>query len=70
MARIFEGLLVDKGIALRGRCIIDPDGVLQWANVSNWSTGRSVDEVLRTLAALQTCGRMPCGWQPGEATIQ
>jgi len=32
--------------------------------------GRSPQEVLRTLDALQTGELCPVSWQPGEATIQ
>ena len=32
--------------------------------------GRSVDETLRGLAALQTDGLTPCNWQPGDPTLR
>jgi len=61
------------GIALRGTYIIDAAGVLQHASVNALGVGRSVDEVLRTLAAIQYVAEhgevCPAGWQPGEATI-
>lgn len=62
-------LLEDKGIALRGSFIIDPEGVLQWMAIHPLAVGRSVDEVKRVLAALQTGGLTPCGWTPGQATL-
>jgi peroxiredoxin (alkyl hydroperoxide reductase subunit C) len=62
-------LLEDEGIALRGLFIIDPDGVLQYAVVHGLNIGRSVDEALRVLEALQTGGLCPVNWKPGQATL-
>lgn len=64
------GCLDDKeGVALRALYIIDPDGVLQYQVVHNLDVGRSVDETLRVLEALQTGALCPLGWHPGEKTI-
>ncbi|NLH98475.1 MAG: peroxiredoxin [Chthonomonadales bacterium] len=64
------GVLIEKeGIALRGLFIIDPDGVLQYAVVNNLNVGRSVEETLRVLAALQTGERCPVNWKPGQKTL-
>jgi peroxiredoxin 2/4 len=64
----------DAGIALRGLFIIDKDGVIQHSTVNNLSFGRSVDETLRTLQAIQYVQShpdevCPAGWQPGDATM-
>ncbi|GLI40046.1 thioredoxin peroxidase [Geobacter hydrogenophilus] len=65
------GILDEKeGVALRGLFIIDPNGVLQYQVVNNLSVGRSVDETLRVLEALQTGELCPLGWKPGEKTIK
>ena len=58
------------GVALRATFIVDPDGVIRWVSVNDLSVGRSVDEVLRVLDALQTDELCPCNWQPGQETIQ
>ncbi|HEY6007478.1 MAG TPA: peroxiredoxin [Geobacteraceae bacterium] len=64
------GILDEKeGVALRGLFIIDPDGVLQYELVHNLSVGRSVEETLRVLEALQTGELCPLGWKPGEKTL-
>lgn len=63
-------LLPDKGVALRGSFLIDPNGVIRWANINDLSVGRSVDEVLRVLDALQTDELCPCNWKKGEETIK
>ena len=48
------GVLVkDKGVALRGLFIINPEGVLEQATINNMPIGRSVDEALRLLQAIQ-----------------
>jgi peroxiredoxin (alkyl hydroperoxide reductase subunit C) len=64
------GILDEKeGVALRGLFIIDPDGVLQYELVHNLSVGRSVEETLRVLEALQTGELCPLGWHPGQKTL-
>ncbi|QLE58483.1 peroxiredoxin [Nostoc sp. TCL26-01] len=62
------------GIALRGLFIIDKDGVIQHATINNLAFGRSVDETLRTLQAIQYVQShpdevCPAGWQPGDKTM-
>lgn len=64
------GVLVEKeGVALRGLFIIDPEGVLQYSVVHNLNIGRSVDETLRVLEALQSGGLCGADWEPGEDTL-
>ncbi len=64
------GILNEKeGVALRGLFIIDPDGILQYELVHNLSVGRSVEETLRVLEALQTGELCPLGWKPGQKTL-
>ncbi len=65
----YDALIPEKGIALRGVYIIDPNGVVQWMAVHALSVGRNVDEVLRVLDALQTDKLCPCNWKKGEGTI-
>jgi alkyl hydroperoxide reductase subunit AhpC len=63
-------LIEDQGIALRGTFLVDPKGILQWMSVNALNTGRSVDEVLRTLEALQTGELCPAEWKPGKPTLK
>ncbi len=65
----FGVLIEEEGIALRGTFLIDPNGILQWMSVNALGTGRSVDEVLRTLSALQTGELCPANWTPGNSTL-
>jgi alkyl hydroperoxide reductase subunit AhpC len=50
--------------------IIDPQGVLKYAVVTDDNVGRSVDETIRVLQALQTGGLCPAEWKPGKALLQ
>lgn len=67
-------LLKDAGIALRGLFIIDDQGVVQHATINSLGVGRSVDEALRTLQAVQFVAEhgevCPANWKPGEASIK
>ena len=65
-------MLAPDGVALRGLFIIDREGVVQHSTINNLSFGRSVDETLRVLQALQYVQShpdevCPAGWKPGEA---
>ncbi len=64
----------EAGIALRGLFIIDKDGVIQHSTINNLAFGRSVDETLRVLQAIQYVQThpdevCPAGWKPGEKTM-
>lgn len=59
----------DDGVALRATFVVDPDNVIRHVSVNDLSVGRSVDEVLRVLDALQTDELCPCNWNPGEETL-
>ncbi len=62
------------GVALRGLFIIDQEGVIQHATVNELGIGRNVDEVLRTLQAIQTVKKTgevcPANWKPGDDTMK
>jgi alkyl hydroperoxide reductase subunit AhpC len=61
--------LVHDAFSLRGTFIIDPDGILQSMTINDSAIGRSVDEILRTLKAIQTGELIGAGWRPGEPTL-
>ena len=60
----------NAGVAQRATFIVDPEGVIRFVYVTDLSVGRSPQEVLRVLDALQTDELCPCNWQKGEATIE
>ncbi|HXJ32593.1 MAG TPA: peroxiredoxin [Candidatus Eisenbacteria bacterium] len=59
-----------EGVALRATFIVDPEGTIRHASVNDLAVGRSVDETLRILAALQTGGLTPCNWKPGDPNLR
>jgi peroxiredoxin (alkyl hydroperoxide reductase subunit C) len=59
----------DEGVPLRATYIVDPEGVIRWVSVNDLSVGRSIDETLRVLDALQTDELCPCNWKRGEETL-
>jgi peroxiredoxin (alkyl hydroperoxide reductase subunit C) len=67
-------VLLDGGIALRGLFLIDKEGVIRHQVVNDLPLGRSVDEALRMVEALQyfeTNGEVcPANWKKGNATIK
>lgn len=60
---------VKEGVAQRATYIVDPDGIVRFAMVTDLNVGRNVKEVLRVLDALQTDELCPCNWQKGEDTL-
>jgi peroxiredoxin (alkyl hydroperoxide reductase subunit C) len=60
----------NEGVAQRATFIVDPENVIRFVMVTDLAVGRSVDEVLRVLDALQSDELCPCNWQKGEATLK
>ncbi|WP_153557343.1 peroxiredoxin [Roseimaritima sediminicola] len=67
-------VLLDDGVALRGLFLIDKDGVIRHQVVNDLPLGRSVDEALRMVQALQYFEKngevCPANWQEGSRTIK
>ena len=57
------------GVPLRATFIVDPDNVIQHVSVNNLNVGRSPEEVLRILDALQTDELCPCNRAVGASTL-
>lgn len=68
------GVLLDDGIALRGLFLIDPKGVVRHALVNDLPLGRSVDEALRMVDALQFHEKhgevCPANWHAGDEAMK
>lgn len=64
------GVLLNDAIALRGLFLIDKEGTVRHALVNDLPLGRSVDEVLRLVDALQFTEKYgevcPANWHAGE----
>jgi len=68
------GVLLPGGIALRGIFLIDKEGIVRHQLVNDLPLGRSVDEVIRLLDALQFTEKYgevcPANWKPGEEAMK
>ena len=62
------------GVNVRGRFLVDPDGVIQAMEVLTPPVGRNPEELIRQIKAYQhvreTGEATPSGWQPGETTLK
>lgn len=67
------GVLLPEGVALRGLFLIDRDGFIRHQVINDLPLGRSVDETLRMVDALQFFeenGELcPANWHPGGKSI-
>jgi peroxiredoxin (alkyl hydroperoxide reductase subunit C) len=68
LARTY-GVLREDGAAERATFVIDPAGIVRHASVTDVSVGRSAQETLRVVQALQTGELCPANWRPGQATL-
>lgn len=59
----------NEKIAYRATFIVDPEGIVRWISVYDFSVGRNVKEVIRVLDALQTDELCPCNWEKGQETL-
>jgi len=66
----------NAGVEMRGRFLIDPDGVVQAIEIVTPPVGRNVNELIRQIQAFQhvrsTKGSeaTPSGWEPGKPTLK
>jgi len=74
IGRVYGVYDEEAGVDIRGRFIIDPDGVIQAMEVLTPPVGRNVMEFIRQIKAFQhvraTGEATPSGWQPGRATLK
>jgi alkyl hydroperoxide reductase subunit AhpC len=63
----------DAGVDIRGRFLIDPDGVIQAMEVMTPPVGRNIAELIRQVQAFQhvrATGQVtPAGWRPGQPAL-
>jgi peroxiredoxin (alkyl hydroperoxide reductase subunit C) len=66
----------NQGIEMRGRFIIDPDGIVQAMEVLTPPVGRKFAETVRQVKAFQLVRESggkeatPAGWEPGQPTLK
>ena len=74
IARDYDVLTSDETVALRGLFLIDKQGVVRHQVVNDLPLGRSVDEALRMVQALQFFEQhgevCPANWKEGARTIK
>ena len=64
------------GVEMRGRFIIDPDGIIRAIEIVTPPVGRNVMELIRQVQAFQHVRKTngteatPTGWQPGKPTLK
>ena len=76
VGRIYGVYDEQAGVDIRGRFLIDPDGIIQAMEVLTPPVGRNINETLRQIQAFQhvraTKGAEACPaeWEPGKPTLK
>jgi peroxiredoxin (alkyl hydroperoxide reductase subunit C) len=66
VSRAFGVLKEDQGVAYRATVIVDDKGIIRSVAVNDLSAGRSPNETLRTVQALQSGGLCGADWKKGD----
>jgi len=66
VSKAFGVLKEDLGAAFRATIIVDDTGTVRSTTISDLSAGRSPQEVLRTVQALQSGGLCGADWNKGD----
>lgn len=73
ISRDYGVLVEETGFALRGLFLVDQKNIVRHVTVNDTGIGRSVDETLRILAAVQHVDKhgevCPANWTPASAAI-
>jgi alkyl hydroperoxide reductase subunit AhpC len=74
VARAYGVYQKNSGLAIRGRFIIDPKGVVRAVEMLYPPVGRNVAELIRQIKAMQAVDAnpgmgAPAGWKPGDKLI-
>lgn len=74
LARNFEVLIEDAGLADRGTFVVDPQGRIQILEITAGGIGRNAGELLRKVEAAQYVAAhpgevCPARWKQGEKTL-
>jgi len=75
LARNFEVLIEQEGLALRGTFVINPEGLIKLYEIHDNGIGRDAKELLRKVKAAQYVAShpgevCPAKWQEGEKTLK
>ncbi len=74
LARNFEVLIEEEGVALRGTFVINPEGQIKVLEIHDNGIGRDASELLRKVKAAQYVAShpgevCPAKWKEGEKTL-
>jgi len=74
MARAFEVMDEEEGMALRGSFVVNPDGIIKAYEIHENGIGRDADELLRKVQAAKFLAEhgdkvCPAKWKPGTETL-
>lgn len=74
LARNFDVLIEDEGLALRGTFVIDPEGKIKLYEIHDNGIGRDANELIRKVQAAQYVAShpgevCPAKWTPGAQTL-
>jgi peroxiredoxin (alkyl hydroperoxide reductase subunit C) len=74
LARMFDVMIEEEGLALRGTFVINPDGEIKVAEIHDLGIGRNAAELLRKVQAAQYVAShdgevCPAKWTPGDDTL-
>lgn len=69
IAKDYQVLLEEKGVATRATFIIDPDQIIQHYQINPTKIGRNVEEIYRTLLAIQSGQMCQADWKKGDPHI-
>jgi peroxiredoxin (alkyl hydroperoxide reductase subunit C) len=67
VSKAFHVLKEDQGVAFRATIVVDDKGIVRSVAVNDLSAGRSPQETLRTVQALQSGGLCGADWKKGDS---
>ncbi|MFH4980537.1 hypothetical protein AB6A40_007246 [Gnathostoma spinigerum] len=74
ICRDYGVLKSDEGVAYRGLFIIDGEGIVRQITINDLGIGRSIDEILRLVKAIQFVDKhglvCPVNWKPGDSGLK
>lgn len=75
IARGFDVMIEEEGLALRGTFVADPEGIIKVAEIHDLGIGRSATDLVRKVQAAQYVAThdgevCPAKWTPGEKTLK
>lgn len=75
LARGFDVMIEEEGLAYRGSFLVNPEGVIKVAQIHDNGIGRSAKDMIRNLKAAKYVAEhdgevCPAAWEEGEKTLK